>query len=43
MLRSVSHPETQKHLEGSVEKIRVAAIAGMVLGGVSGVVHLLTF
>jgi hypothetical protein len=27
----VSHPETAKHPEGSVEKIKVAAIAGMVL------------
>jgi hypothetical protein len=41
VLRSVSHPETAKHLEGSVEKIKVAAIAGMVLGGITGVVRLL--
>ena len=41
VLRSVSHPETAKHLEGSVEKIKVAAIVGMVLGGISGVLRLL--
>jgi hypothetical protein len=41
VLRSVSHPETAKHLEGSVEKIKVAAIAGIVLGGITGVARLL--
>lgn len=41
VLRSVSHPETAKHLEGSVEKIKVAAIVGMVLGGITGLVRLL--
>jgi hypothetical protein len=35
------HPETAKHLEGSVAKIKVAAIARMVLGGITGVVRLL--
>jgi hypothetical protein len=29
-----------KLLEGSVEKIKVMAIAGMVLGGLGGVLHL---
>jgi hypothetical protein len=41
VLRSISHQETAKHLEGSVEKIKVAAIVGMVLGGITGLVRLL--
>jgi hypothetical protein len=40
VLRSVSEPEMAKLLEGSVEKIKVAAIAGMVLGGLTGLLHL---
>jgi hypothetical protein len=40
VLRSVSEPEMAKLLEGSVEKIKVMAIAGMVLGGLGGVLHL---
>jgi len=40
VLRSVKDPTTAKHLEGSIEKIKVVAIVGMVLGGVSGLLHL---
>jgi hypothetical protein len=39
VLRSVSEPEMAKLLEGSIEKIKVAAIAGMVLGGITGLLH----
>ena len=41
VLRSLKDPETSKHLVGSVEKIKVVAIAGMVLGAVTGLVNLL--
>jgi len=40
VLRSVSEAEMAKLLEGSIEKIKVAAIAGMVLGGITGLLHL---
>jgi hypothetical protein len=40
VLRNVKDPSTAKHLEGSIEKIKVVAIVGMVLGAVSGVLHL---
>jgi hypothetical protein len=43
VLRSVRDPETARHLGGSIEKIKVAAIAGMVLGGITGVLRLLLF
>ena len=32
VLRSVRHPDTAKHLEASMEQVKVGAIAGMVLG-----------
>jgi hypothetical protein len=41
VLRSLKDPETSKHLVGSVEKIKVVAIAGMVLGAVTGLLSLL--
>jgi hypothetical protein len=40
VLGSVREPEMAKLLEGSVEKIKVAAIAGIVLGGVSALLHI---
>ncbi len=40
VLRNVKDPATAKHLEGSIEKIKVVAIVGMVLGGASGLLHL---
>jgi len=40
VLRSVSDPETAKHLGDSVEKIKVAAIAGMILGVITGIARL---
>ena len=40
VLRSVSDPETAKHLGDSVEKIKVAAITGMVLGVITGIARL---
>jgi hypothetical protein len=40
VLRSVSNPETAKHLGDSFEKIKVAAIAGMILGVVTGIARL---
>jgi hypothetical protein len=43
VLRSVTDPETAKHLEGSVEKIKAVAIAGMVLGVITGVLRLFLF
>jgi hypothetical protein len=41
VLRSVGQPDTAKHLEGSVEKIKVAAIAGIVLGVITGALRVL--
>ena len=40
VLRNVKDPSTAKHLEGAVEKIKVVAIVGMVLGALTGLVHL---
>jgi len=40
VLRSVRHPETIKHLAPSIAKMKVAAIAGMVLGALAGVLRL---
>lgn len=40
VLRSVKDPETAKHLGDSVERMKVAAIAGMILGVVTGVARL---
>src|SRR5262245_51046144 len=39
VLRSLHEGDTAKHLSKSLDKIRVAAIAGMVLGGVAGVLR----
>jgi hypothetical protein len=41
VLRSVDQADTAKHLAGSVEKIKVAAIAGIVLGVITGALRLL--
>lgn len=40
VLRSVKDPQTAKDLGDSVEKLKVAAIAGMILGVVTGVARL---
>jgi hypothetical protein len=41
VLRSVRHPDTAKHLEASMEQVKVGAIAGMVLGGISAVLGIM--
>ena len=41
VLRSVQHPDTARHLEASLEKVKVAAIAGIVLGGITAVLGLM--
>src|SRR5262245_48254622 len=40
VLRSVSEPEMAKLLEGSIGKIKAAAIAGIVLGAITGLLHM---
>ena len=41
VLRAVRHPDTAKHLEASMEKVKVGAIAGMVLGGITAVLGIM--
>jgi hypothetical protein len=41
VLRSVRHPDTAKHLEASLEKVKVGAIAGIVLGGITAVLGIM--
>ena len=41
VLRAVRRPDTAKHLEEYMEKVKVAAIAGMVLGGISAVLGIM--
>jgi hypothetical protein len=43
VLRSVQRPENARHLGPSIERMKVAAIAGMVLGVISGVLRLFLF
>jgi len=41
VLRAVRHPDTAKHLESSIEKVKVGAIAGIVLGGITAVLGIM--
>jgi hypothetical protein len=41
VLRSVRQPDTAKHLEASMEQVKVGAIAGMVLGGITAVLGIM--
>jgi hypothetical protein len=41
VLRSIRQPDTARHLEESLEKMKVAAIAGMVLGGITAVLGIM--
>ena len=41
VLRSVRHPDTARHLEASLEKVKVGAIAGIVLGGITAVLGIM--
>jgi hypothetical protein len=43
VLRSVKDPQTAKLLGDSVEKVKALAIAGMVLGAITGIVGFLVF
>jgi hypothetical protein len=43
VLRSVRQPENARHLGPSIEKMKVAAIGGMVLGVISGLARLFVF
>jgi len=41
VLRAVRRPDTATHLEESMEKVKVGAIAGMVLGGITAVLSIM--
>ena len=41
VLRSVRRPDTARHLEASMEQVKVGAIAGMVLGGITAVLGIM--
>lgn len=41
VLRAVRQPDTARDLEESMEKVKVAAIAGMVLGGITAVLGIM--
>lgn len=43
VLRSLKHPDAAEHLSRSAEKVKVAAIAGIVLGSISGILYVLRF
>jgi hypothetical protein len=41
VLRAVLHPDTAAQLEDVLEKVKVGAIAGIVLGGISAVLGIM--
>ena len=41
VLRAVRQPDTARDLEESMEKVKVAAIAGMVLGGITAILGIM--
>jgi len=43
VLRAIRHPDTAAHLEDSLEKVKVGAIAGVVLGGITAVLTIMSF